>query len=108
MFKRWIFFVILFLLVATNVAWMMAYLSNAVTVDYMQQEQIIQKDDVDIVKELLKHAEAFNKRDKAFMELSRIFPNKLIKQEGDTIYVNQVRLVFQDSQFHSIGFLNEE
>jgi len=98
--------VLLVFSVILNLFFIYTFIGQSITIDYMGQHAKSQDVQIHLLKDMLKENTHFNDKESALSELQKKYPDKIVNQEGDTIYVDEIGFKFEDGKFKSIVTMN--
>jgi len=101
------FFILLIILIATNLFWLYESIDQSVTYDYTMQGHKYLKEDIGLMRILMTDFCKHENKEKILKILKDKYSDHIIKEEGGILFVDRIGLKFEGNKVSKIVFMNE-
>lgn len=101
------FFVLLAIVVLTNLFWLVQLLDRSIAADHAQQEHRYQSKDLDLLRQLTIDLAACSDKAAFSKLLKSKYANRIVKEEDGLLFVDGVGFGFEGERLSQIRFMSE-
>jgi len=101
------FFIVLIILIATNLFWLYESIDQSVTHDYTMQGYKYLKEDINLMRELMTDFSEHESKDRMVKIVKDKYSGHIVKEEEGILFIDRIGLKFEGNKLAKIAFMNE-